>query len=75
MWEAIRGNRRRSTILIWLMGAVLVLLGYVIGLTFGGDDGGIGGILIALIVWIILLASALWGGKQILISSTGAVPI
>ncbi len=75
MWEAIRSNHRRSTVLIWVMGFVLILLGYVIGYSFGDVNGGYVGMGAAFIIWIIMLIAAFAQGKEILISATGAMKI
>ena len=40
MWEAIAANRRRSTWLILLMGAVLVTFGASLGLYYGTAYSG-----------------------------------
>ena len=46
MWESIRSNRRRSTVLILLMGIVLVSLGFSIGAVVEPKAGGpIGGLI------------------------------
>ncbi len=71
MWEAIRANRRRSFVLIVGLAAVLIGLGYVIGLYFD-PQGGIIGALTALLIWLALAATAFTGGREILLSSAGA---
>ncbi len=40
MWELIRANKRNSILLMVLMAAVLLLLGFIIGLGFSGDPAG-----------------------------------
>ncbi len=72
MWEAIRANRRRSTVLIWMMGVLLVALGFAIGLFYDPEMGGAVGAVIALFFWLIMLAIAFSQGKGILLLSTGA---
>ena len=47
MWELIRANKRNSIVLMVLMAAVLLLLGFVIGLGFFGAEGGVFGLMIA----------------------------
>ena len=75
MWEAIRNNQRRSVMLIWVLGAVLVGLGFVIGLYVDPSQGGYFGIGVAFIIWMVMLASAFWSGKEIVLSATHAIPI
>jgi len=72
MWEAIRGNVRRSRVLIGLMGGTLVLLGYLIGFSVAGPDAGIFGALGALALWLIMLVAALAGGEQLVLMTAKA---
>jgi heat shock protein HtpX len=74
MWEAIRDNVRRSRLLIALMGSVLALLGWLIGMVYGGTPGaGLAGVVGALAVWAVLLVTALsGGGGQVLLRGAGA---
>ncbi|MGE0480382.1 MAG: M48 family metallopeptidase [Phycisphaerae bacterium] len=72
MFEAIRANERRSLVLITLMGGVLLLLGGVIGAVFDPVAGTFFGIAIAVAVWLVLWATAAWGGDQILLATAGA---
>ncbi len=71
MWEAIRSNKRRSAILIVLLGAVLILLGYAIA---GALDprAGIIGALSAFALWVILLTVAMAGGEKVILAQVGA---
>jgi len=57
-----------------LMAAVLLLLGYIIGLTVA-PDGGYVGLIIATAVWLLLSLVSLSGGDQILLASSRAVPV
>lgn len=45
MWELIRANKRNSIILMVLMAAVLLLLGYIIGSLFDPAGGLLGGMI------------------------------
>jgi heat shock protein HtpX len=110
MWEAIASNRRRSLILITLMGVLLVLLGALIGATvaawiaplhhalpsygsgqpwavnleertgapslgdqvFAARGGALWGILVALVIWLILWATAAGAGDSILLGTARA---
>jgi len=75
MFELIRANKRNSIILMLLMAAVLLLLGYIIGITAVGPDGGYVGLIIAAAVWLLLSLISLSGGDQILLASSRAVPV
>ncbi len=72
MWEAIRSNKRRSIVLIGLMGAILVILGFAIGMYIDPEYGGVTGCLGALVLWFILYMIALFQGDQILLLSANA---
>ncbi|MCX6009266.1 MAG: M48 family metallopeptidase [Chloroflexi bacterium] len=70
MWEQIRSNQTRSVILIVGMGVLLLLLGYFLGIYF--FDNGTGGLIIALILWVIMNLVAYFQGDSILLAVTGA---
>lgn len=71
MWEAIRANRRRSLVIMTAMAAVLLMLGYVIGLAIDPRAGFIG-LGIAFAVWFFLFITAQTAGSSILLGSVGA---
>ena len=73
MWEQIRSNQTRSVILVVMMGLLLALLGYFLGLYF--FDNGIGGLVIALIVWAIMNLVAYFQGDNILLAMSRAQKI
>jgi heat shock protein HtpX len=70
MWEQIRSNQIRTTLLIVLMGALLLAIGYVIGFYF--FDSALAGLIIALIVWGIMNLVALFQGDSIILGMSGA---
>ena len=70
MWEQIRSNQLRTGLLITLMGALLLAIGYVIGLYF--FDSALAGLVIALIVWGIMNLIALFQGDSIILGMSGA---
>ncbi len=72
MWEAIRGNIRRSRLLIGLMGAILVGQGALIGLWLVGPEGGLVGALGAVVLWLVMLAIVFLAGEQVVLFSAGA---
>ncbi len=75
MWEQIRVNRRNSILLLGMMALALAGLGFVLGLAFGGPDGGFIGLIIATAVWLVLMLVSFAGGDQILLASSKAVPV
>lgn len=66
IWEQVRANQLRSVILVVAMGAVLVLVGYFLGLYL--FDSAIGGMIIALIVWGLMSLFAYFQGDSMLLS-------
>jgi heat shock protein HtpX len=72
MWELIRQNKRRSLILFIVMGICLILLGYLVGAAFAPPNGGIGGIVLALVVWGFLSLISYFNGDSIMLSISGA---
>ncbi len=75
MWELIRANKRNSILLMVLMATVLLLLGFIIGKVWTGQDGGFFGIIIATAIWFLLAIVSFTGGDQILLTSSRAVPV
>jgi heat shock protein HtpX len=75
MWELIRANKRNSIFLMVIMAAVLLLLGFVIGMAFFGREGGFFGLMIATAIWLILSLISLSSGDQILLSASHATPV
>jgi len=75
MWELIRANKRNSIILMVLMAACLMLLGFAIGLAFFGPQGGFLGLIIATAIWLILTAISFSSGDQILLAASKAKPV
>ncbi len=73
MWEQIRSNQIRSTILVAGMGLLLLLVGYFLGLYFFGS--GIGGLIIALVVWGVMSLVAFFRGNNILLALSRAKKI
>ncbi|HOL30438.1 MAG TPA: M48 family metalloprotease [Anaerohalosphaeraceae bacterium] len=76
MWELIRINKRNSILLLAAMGAVLLLLGYILGVLFGGNpQAGWMGMTAACCIWLVLMLISLSSGDQILLASSRAVPV
>jgi len=70
MWEQIRSNKNRSMVLVAGMGVMLLLIGYLVGIIF--LDNGMGGLIIAFIVWGIMSLIAYYQGDSILLGLAGA---
>ena len=72
MWELIQANRRKSILLFIVMGMILILLGYFFGSAFLGNDGGIFGVFIAIMLWSILSLVSYFSGSKIILSISNA---
>jgi heat shock protein HtpX len=72
VWEQIRSNQIRSVVLTIGMGALLILVGYFLGLAF---DNAIAGLVIAILVWVILSLVAYFQGDSILLGLSKAKKI
>jgi len=72
MWELIHANKRKSIVLFICMGICLILLGFLVGSVFSFPDGGITGIVIALIGWLFLSLISYFSGDSILLAVSGA---
>ena len=72
MWELIQANKRRSLLLFIAMGIILILLGYFIGISFLGPDGGAFGIFFAIILWTILSLISYFAGSKVILSLSNA---
>ena len=70
MWEQIRSNQIRSVVLTIGMGALLILIGYFLGLYF--FDSAIAGLVIAILVWAVLSIVGYFQGDSILLSMSKA---
>ncbi|BDQ02732.1 MAG: hypothetical protein KatS3mg036_1016 [Ignavibacterium sp.] len=72
MWELIQSNKRKSLILFFGMGALLILIGYVFGSFYNPESGGAVGIFFAIILWMILSTISYFAGSKILLAVSGA---
>jgi heat shock protein HtpX len=72
MWELISANKRKSLFLFFAMGVVLLTLGYIIGEVYIPDGGGIAGLFLASIVWVILSLISYFAGDSIMLSVSKA---
>ena len=70
MWEQIRSNQIRSVALVIGMGALLVLLGYFLGLYF--FNSATAGLTIALALWIVMSLLAYLHGDSLLLTMSRA---
>ena len=73
MWEQIRSNQFRSVVLVAGMAGLLLVIGYAIGVALLGS--GIGGLIVALVVWGIMNMVAFFGGDSILLGMSKAKKI
>ncbi|MDP2898855.1 MAG: M48 family metallopeptidase [bacterium] len=74
MWEAIRANKRKSFILISLMGTFMILAGMLLVEAIAPGAYMTGGV-IALILWAVLSLTSFYSGDSIFLASAGAQQI
>jgi heat shock protein HtpX len=67
MWELVRANRRRSTLLVILMAVILAALGYVFG-EYLLEGQGWAGLAIALAIWAVMTLITYSAGDSALLS-------
>ncbi|MFH1196628.1 MAG: M48 family metallopeptidase [bacterium] len=72
MWELIRANQRKSQILFFVMGVCLILLGFLAGSAYFGDEGGLLGIIIAVLIWLVLSMISYFAGSSIVLAVSNA---
>ncbi len=74
MFELIRANKRKSAWLIAILGAVLIGLGYAIGFAVAPDEPVVSSlfVIIAVVIWLVMLLTSLFGGEKILLRSANA---
>ena len=70
MFELIRANKIKSGILIVALSALLVVLGYVVGEAWG--YGGVGGVVIAAVIAMVLSGVAYFAGGDIMLAMSRA---
>ena len=71
MWELIRANQRRAAVLVVLMAGLMLAVGYALGeLLMPG--GGVGGLIIAFVIWFVLALVSYSSGDRILLATSGA---
>ena len=73
MWEQIRSNQIRSVILVAGMAVLLLSIGYFLGIYF--FDSGVGGVIIALVIWAVMNLIAFFQGDNILLALSKAKKI
>ena len=71
MWEQIRANQRRTAILVVGMAALLIGLGYALGLALDPAGGALG-VLLATVLWVILSLVSYFQGGSIMLGVSGA---
>lgn len=70
MWEQIRSNQIRSTILVIAMAGLLLLLGYALGELLLGS--AVGGLIVALVIWGFMTLLAYFQGDSIFLAISRA---
>ena len=74
MWEQIRSNKRKSVVMALMMGALFFAVGYLLGELFS-PGGGLAGLAIAFVIWVILALISYYSGASIFLASSRAKKI
>ena len=70
MWELIRANKRKSMVIVFVMFAFMLALGWFAGYYFDPVYGGLIGIAVAFFIWLVqFLVASISGGKIFLAGS------
>jgi heat shock protein HtpX len=72
MFELIRANQRRAAILVVVVAGLLFAVGYSLGEMFRPGEGGLGGLIIAFVVWAVLTIVAYFAGGSVFLALGGA---
>ncbi len=73
LWQQIAVNKRNSIFLMATMAAVLLLLGYLLGMAFGGNPkAGPMGMMIAAGIWTFLVFLSFSSGDKIMLAASKA---
>lgn len=73
LWQQIAVNKRNSIFLMAVMAAVLLLLGYLLGMAFGGNPkAGPMGMMIAAGIWAFLVFLSFSSGDKIMLAASKA---
>jgi len=72
MYSQIDNNKRKTTLLMMVFTILVVLLGWVLGASYGYGHYGI---IIAVIVSVIMTLSGFYAGDRVALASAGAKPI
>jgi len=74
MFEAVRANKIKSGILVSLVAAMLIVMGYLVGYSVGGGpQGAYIGILAAVVLWAILALVSFKSGDAVIMRMSNAV--
>lgn len=74
-WSIIAANKRKTVLLIFLMGFFLVLFGSVIGMAFADayhPYAGLAGAGAAALIWVVMLLASLYASDSVLLSISSA---
>ncbi|MBM4443839.1 MAG: M48 family metallopeptidase [Chloroflexi bacterium] len=70
MWEQIRSNQTRTLVLVVAMGLLLLLVGYFLGEAIFGS--GIGGLVVAILIWVVMNLFAYFQGDSMILAISRA---
>ncbi len=72
MFEQIRANKIKSTVLVVGLAVLLIGLGYALGEALGPGGGGVFGVLIAMAIWVVMSLVSYFAGDSVMLRMSGA---
>lgn len=74
-WSVIAANKRKTLVLVFVMGALLLGTGYAAGMAVAGGNqpvAGLAGLATAAIIWFVMIMASLYGSDRVLLSIANA---
>ena len=71
MWELVRANRRRAALLVAVMAALMLAVGYAVA-EIAAPGAGPAGLALALVIWAVMALAGYFGGDRILLAASRA---
>jgi heat shock protein HtpX len=71
MWELVRANKRRAALLVVVMAALMLAVGYAVA-EIAAPGAGPVGLALALVIWVVMSLAGYFGGDRILLAASRA---
>jgi len=71
MWEIVRANQRRAAMLVVLMAALMLAVGYAVA-ELASPGAGLAGLGLAFVIWVVMSLVSYFSGDRILLAASRA---